>query len=430
MHDIKSIRNAPERFDEAMVKRGFDPNQSQPILALDQQHRQALTQLQALLQQRNQTSKQVGAKKAAGENADDLIKQVADIKAEIAALEQQAANSASALTQLLESLPNIPDDGVPAGADEESNVELRRIGKPAVHLSGFDPKSHDEIGVALGLMDFESAAKISGARFVVLKAALARLERAISSFMLDVHTNENGYMEISPPYLVRDDAMYGTGQLPKFAEDLFRVDQNFWLIPTAEVPLTNMVAQAILDEKELPLRMTALTPCFRSEAGAAGRDTRGLIRQHQFSKVELVSIVPPASSADELERMVNCAEMILKRLELPYRTMLLCAGDMGFGARKTYDIEVWLPEQKTYREISSCSNCGDFQARRMNARFKSDHTKGTEFIHSLNGSGLAVGRTMVAILENYQQADGSIAIPAALQPYMGGQTVISPLRDQ
>jgi seryl-tRNA synthetase len=327
---------------------------------------------------------------------------------------------------LLATIPNLPAADVPDGADETANVEVRRHGDPqlvpAARLTA--PREHFELGEELGLMDFETAAKLAGARFVVLKGALARLERALAAFMLDLHTLEFGYTEIVPPYMVRDAAAYGTGQLPKFADDLFRVSGDYWLIPTAEVPLTNIVADQILSADRLPLRFTAYTPCFRSEAGAAGKDTRGMIRQHQFSKVELVSIVRPEGSPEEHERMTACAETVLQRLGLPFRTVVLCAGDMGFSAAKTYDIEVWLPGQGRYREISSCSNCGEFQARRMKARFREPGTKGTRFVHTLNGSGLAVGRTLIAVLENYQQPDGSIALPDALRPYMGGQATI------
>ncbi len=318
----------------------------------------------------------------------------------------------------------MPASDVPDGADESANLEIRRFGeKPSL---AFKPKEHFELGEKLGQMDFETAARMSGARFVVLKRGLARLERAIAQFMLDLHTEQFGYMEVSPPYLVRDQAMYGTGQLPKFADDLFHTTTDYWLVPTAEVSLTNLVREQILDEKELPFRFTAYTPCFRAEAGAAGKDTRGMIRMHQFSKVELVSITTPDLSTQEHERMTSCAEEVLKRLGLHFRTMLLCTGDMGFAAKKTYDIEVWLPGQNAFREISSCSNCGDFQARRMNARYRPASEKSTRFVHTLNGSGLAVGRTLVAILENYQQADGSIAVPGALKPYMGGLDRIEP----
>ena len=322
------------------------------------------------------------------------------------------------LTVALSELPNSPSDDVPVGKSEDDNVELRRVGVPPV--LDFKAKDHVEIGEALGGMSFERASKLSGSRFVVLSGQIARLERALAGFMLDLQTQEFGYTEIAPPVLVRSEALYGTGQLPKFSEDLFHTDDDFWLIPTAEVPLTNLVAGDILDETDLPIRVTAMTPCFRSEAGAAGRDTRGMLRQHQFNKVELVSIVHPDTSVEEHERMTGAAEEVLKRLGLAYRVMLLSTGDMGFSARKTYDLEVWLPGQDTYREISSCSNCGDFQARRMRARFRPDGGKGTEFVHTLNGSGIAVGRCLIAVLENYQQADGSVIVPEVLRPYMGG----------
>ena len=331
------------------------------------------------------------------------------------------------LESALAELPNLPLDDVPDGADEDDNIEVRRWGEPKSF--SFAPKEHFEIGEGLGMMDFETAAKMSGSRFCILSGALARLERSLGAFMLDLHTGEHGYTEVNPPALVRDDAAFGTGQLPKFEEDLFKTENGYWLIPTAEVPLTNMVAGEILEEEDLPFRFSAMTSCFRSEAGAAGRDTRGMIRQHQFSKVEMVSIVHPDGSDAELERMTNCAEEVLKRLELPYRTVVLCTGDMGFSARKTYDIEVWLPGQNEgqgrYREISSCSMCGDFQARRMKSRFRPKEGKGTRFLHTLNGSGVAVGRALIAILENYQQDDGSVAVPEVLKPYMGGLSVIT-----
>ena len=417
MHDLKYIRDYPEDFDTAMAARGLDP-QSGAILSLDESRRSAQTRLQDLLARRNEASREVGARKKAGEDADDLIKEVADLKATIADLEAQERKVAEDLTGLLEALPNMPMPDVPVGPDEDSNVEVRRWGNPKDFA--YTPKEHFDIGEASGLMDFETAARLSGARFVVLKGALARLERALANFMLDRHTLENGYTEVIPPALVRDETMYGTGQLPKFAEDLFRTEDGYWLIPTAEVPLTNLAGDSVLEAADLPLRFTAWTPCFRSEAGAAGRDTRGMIRQHQFSKVEMVSITHPEKSEEELERMTACAEGVLQALDLPYRVMMLATGDMGFGARKTYDLEVWLPGQGRYREISSCSNCWDFQARRMKGRFKTPGEKGTRFVHSLNGSGLAVGRTMIAILETYQNEDGSVSIPEVLKPYMGG----------
>ncbi len=422
MHDLKYIRDNPEDFDAAMAVRGLGP-QASAILSLDESRRSAQTRLQDLLARRNEVSRAVGAKKKAGEDADDLIKEVADLKSTIADLEAEERQNAADLTGLLESLPNMPMADVPVGADEDANKEVRRWGNP--RNFAFAPKEHFDIGEASGLMDFETAARLSGARFVVLKGQLARLERALANFMLDRQTLENGFTEVVPPFLVRDEAMYGTAQLPKFAEDSFRTEEGYWLIPTSEVPLTNLAGDSVLEAKDLPLRYTAWTPCFRSEAGAAGRDTRGMIRQHQFSKVEMVCITHPDESEAELERMTGCAEGILQALDLPYRVMLLSSGDMGFGARKTYDLEVWLPGQERYREISSCSNCWDFQARRMKGRFKTPGEKGTRFVHTLNGSGLAVGRTLIAVLENYQNEDGSVTVPEALRPYMGGTETIA-----
>ncbi|MFN8929685.1 MAG: serine--tRNA ligase [Alphaproteobacteria bacterium] len=418
MHDIKFIREHPEAFDAALARRGL-PAQAQDLLKLDAEKREKLTELQALQARRNEIAKQIPEVKRAGGDAATLIAEGNRTKERIAACE--AEMESGALEDALSRIPNLLAADVPEGKDESANREIRRWGDAPTMTN---PKDHVALGEALGLMDFERAAKISGARFVVLKGALARLERALAAFMLDLHTSEFGYLETNPPYLVKDPALYGTGQLPKFAEDLFQTKNDYWLIPTAEVSLTNLVAREILDETKLPLRFTAHTPCFRSEAGAAGKDTRGMIRQHQFSKVELVSITTPEQSEAEHERMTGCAEEVLKRLGLPYRVMLLCAGDTGFSARKTYDIEVWLPGQGKFREISSCSNCGDFQARRMKARFKRTGAKETESVHTLNGSGLAVGRTLVAVMENYQQADGSIKIPPALVPYMGGLTEI------
>jgi seryl-tRNA synthetase len=349
--------------------------------------------------------------------------EVAELKETIAKGEDDERKLDAEMKAALEVIPNLPLADVPDGGDETGNVEVRKVGTPGKF--DFAPKQHFEIGEALGLMDFEAAQKISGARFVVLKGALARLERALASFMLDLHTGEFGYTEVNPPILVKDQAAYGTAQLPKFAEDLFKTTNDFWLLPTAEISLTNLVREQIIDEAQLPMRVTAWTPCFRSEAGAAGKDTRGMIRQHQFSKVELVSITTPDKSLEEHERMTSCAEEILKRLGLPFRTMLLCTGDMGFASQKTYDIEVWLPGQNTYREISSCSVCGDFQARRMDARYRAKDGGKPVYVHTLNGSGLAVGRTLIAVLENYQRADGSVIIPEVLRPYMGGLTQIA-----
>jgi seryl-tRNA synthetase len=423
MHDIRTIRDNPEAFDAALAKRGL-PAQSGRLLALDAKRREAMTKAQELQARRNQSAKEIGQKKAKGEDVEALLAAVAKDKAGEAEAETEAKNLEIELEKLLSAIPNLPAADVPLGSDESGNVEIRKVGAPPSF--SFPPLPHDELGPKLKMMDFDGAAKLSGSRFVVLKGALARLERALGQFMLDLHTGEKGYTEINPPVLVRDEALYGTGQLPKFGDDLFRTAQGHWMIPTAEVPLTNLAAGEIIDEEKLPLRMTALTACFRSEAGAAGKDTRGMIRQHQFQKVELVSIAHPDHSETEHERMTSCAEEVLKRLGLAYRVVTLCSGDMGFSARKTYDIEVWLPGQNCYREISSCSNCGDFQALRMKARFKPKGGKGTRAVHTLNGSGLAVGRTLIAVMENYQQADGSIKVPEALLPYMGKIEVIKP----
>jgi seryl-tRNA synthetase len=417
MHDLKWIRREPELFDRGLARRGVEP-QAAGLIALDSERRRVQTELQALQNERNDASRRIGQMKAKGESTDDLIARVAEVKDRLAALESEDKRLGEILDAMLAAIPNLPLEEVPDGPDETANIELRRWGSP--RNFEFPPRQHFEIGEALGQMDFGRAAKLSGARFTVLSGALARLERALGNFMLDVHTGEYGYREIAPPLLVNDQALFGTGQLPKFAEDQFHTTDGRWLIPTAEVPMTNLVADEILDAASLPLRFTAFTPCFRSEAGAAGRDTRGMIRQHQFAKVELVSIAHPEQSSAEHERMTGCAESILQRLGLPYRVMLLSTGDMGFCAEKTYDLEVWLPGQAAYREISSCSNCGAFQARRMKARFKAPGDKATQFVHTLNGSGLAVGRTLVAVLENYQQADGSITVPPVLIPYMGG----------
>jgi seryl-tRNA synthetase len=422
MFDVKAIRDEPAAYDRAWASRGLSP-QSPAILEADQRLRAAQTAFQAAQQRRNEASKLIGAAKKSGDEAKaaELMAEVEALKGEVAAQTEAETAAAEALRALLSSIPNIPAEDVPQGADETENVEVRRWGQSRAISA---PKDHVALGEGVGGMDFEAASRMSGARFVVLKGEIARLERAIGQFMLDLQTREHGYLEVSPPLLVRDHTLYGTGQLPKFEEDLFQTKERFFLIPTAEVSLTNLVREQISAEEELPLRLTALTYCFRSEAGASGRDTRGMIRQHQFMKCELVSITTPEASAAEHERMTDCAETVLKKLELPYRTVLLCTGDMGFGARKTYDLEVWLPSQDTYREISSCSNCGDFQARRMDARIKKAGEKGTRFPHTLNGSGLAVGRTLVAILENYQDEGGRIAIPETLRPYMGGATHI------
>jgi seryl-tRNA synthetase len=422
--DIKWIRDNAEAFDEGLRRRGLAP-QANALIALDDKRRATLTTLQDAQSRRNAASKEIGKAKGAKDEAtaSRLMAEVAELKDKIAKGEGDERRLDAEIKAALEVIPNLPRADVPDGADETGNVEVRKVGTPGTF--DFAPKQHFEIGEALGLMDFEAAQKISGARFVVLKGALARLERAIASFMLDLHTGEFGYTEVNPPLLVKDHAAYGTGNLPKFAEDLFKTTNDFWLIPTAEVSLTNLVRESIIDEAQLPMRMTAWTPCFRSEAGAAGRDTRGMIRQHQFSKVELVSITPPEKSLEEHERMTSCAEEVLKRLGLPFRTVLLCTGDMGFASQKTYDIEVWLPGQNAYREISSCSVCGEFQARRMDARFRPKDGGKPVHVHTLNGSGMAVGRTLVAVLENYQQADGSVTIPEALRPYMGGLTKIA-----
>jgi seryl-tRNA synthetase len=418
MHDINAIRENPDAFDEALKRRGV-ASVSSDLLARDDARRKAIQTAQELQTKRNEASKKIGQAKGQGDEAaaQALMEEVAGLKEDLQQAEDTERQLKADLEAALSVLANVPLDDVPDGADEGDNIQLRQWGTPRQINN---PRQHFEIGEALGQMDFEAAASISGARFVVLRDDLARLERALGNFMLDVHTQEFGYREMSPPVLVRDEAVFGTGQLPKFAEDLFRTENGFWLSPTAEVTLTNLVREQILNHASLPRRYTALTQCFRSEAGSAGRDTRGMIRQHQFNKVELVSIVDADSGEAELERLTQCAETILQKLELPYRVMLLCTGDMGFSARKTYDLEVWLPGQDTYREISSCSYCGDFQGRRMNARYRADGEKSTHFVHTLNGSGLAVGRTLVAVLENYVNDDGSITVPDVLQAYMGG----------
>ena len=421
MHDIRLIRETPEAFDAGLARRGLEPA-SAHVLELDARRRGTQTELQELQTQRNETSKAIGAAKRRGEDAGTQMAEVAALKEAMAKVEESERAAAAELDDLLAGLPNMPGPDVPDGPDERANVTLREVG--AAPSFDFEPKQHFELGEALGLLDFEAAAKMSGARFAVLRGNLARLHRALGQFMIELHTEEHGYTEVAPPYLVRDAALFGTGQLPKFGEDLFRTTDGFSLIPTAEVPLTNLVAGDIVEEKSLPLRVAALTPCFRSEAGAAGKDTRGMLRQHQFDKVEMVSIAHPERSEEELERMTSCAEAVLKRLGLRYRVVVLSTGDMGFGARKTHDIEVWLPGQDTYREISSCSNCGDFQARRMNARFRPAQGKGMRFVHTLNGSGVAVGRALIAVMENYQRADGSFEIPEVLRPRMGGMSDI------
>ena len=425
MHDIKTIRADAAGFDAAMARRGLAP-MADGILALDAARRSALTALQDKQARRNQLAKEIGQGKRAGADTAALEAEATSLRGEMEALDAEAARLELAAKTELDQLPNVLDADVPDGADETANVELKRWGSPPAF--DFTPRQHFEIGEALGLMDFAAAAKLAGARFTVLRGALARLERALGQFMLDLHTGEHGYTEHVVPSLVNDATVYGTNQLPKFAEDLFRTTDGRWLIPTAEVPLTNLVAGDILAEKALPLRLTALTDCFRGEAGAAGRDTRGMLRQHQFRKVELVSIVHPDASDAEHERMTSCAERVLERLELPYRRMLLCTGDTGFGAAKTFDLEVWLPGQAAWREISSCSNTRGFQARRMNARFRGGADgKTVANVNTLNGSGVAVGRALIAVMEVHQTAAGGVRIPNALLPYMGGVTEISPV---
>jgi len=425
MHDIRLIRENPVGFDTALARRGIAP-QSAAILGLDTARRDVATRMQEAQARRNEASKAIGAAMGKGDKdaAEALKAEMAELKTALPALEEDERRLTAELNAALAAHPNLPADDVPEGEDEVGNVEVSRWGTP--RRFDFEPLEHADLGPPLGL-DFETGALIAGARFTFLRGPMARLHRALAQFMLDRQTGENGYTECNPPLLVKDEAAFGTGQLPKFSEDLFKTTDGRWLIPTAEVSLTNSVLGQILPDAALPLRMTALTPCFRSEAGAAGRDTRGFIRQHQFEKVELVSIARPEDSDAEHERMTEAAESILQALDLPYRKMLLCSGDMGFTARKTFDLEVWLPGQGAYREISSCSNCGDFQARRMNARYRPEGAKGTEFVHTLNGSGLAVGRTLVAVLENYQQGDGTVEVPEVLKPYMGGVTRLSPL---
>jgi seryl-tRNA synthetase len=463
MHDIRAIRENPEAFDDGLRRRALAPR-AEELIALDESRRAAILALQTAQERRNAVSKQIGVAMARKDivAADDYRAEVAGLKATMPELEAAEREATAALEAELAAIPNLPLDDTPDGKDENDNVELRRHGEPPVFPNSYAPKEHFEIGEALGLMDFDAAAKLSGARFVVLKGALARLERALEQFMLDLHTSEHGYTEISPPVLVRDAAMFGTAQLPKFEDDQFWAvsgellrapsdeeiglmdpldaqaalagrlsslrNGRFGLIPTAEVPLTNLVRESIVDEKTLPLRFTAGTLSFRAEAGAAGKDTRGMIRQHQFKKVELVSITTPEQSRPEHERMTACAEEVLKRLGLHYRVVALCAGDMGFAAQKTYDIEVWLPGQGRFREISSCSICGDFQARRMNARTKAADAKSTRFVHTLNGSGVAVGRALIAVLETYQQPGGEVAVPDVLRPYLGGLARIEAAR--
>ena len=434
MFDIRAIRENPEEFDKAMERRRLS-SQSSEILKMDEQRRAIQTKLQDLQATRNEKSKKIGEIKREGGDAQSIMDEVSALKEKMADLEGQEREVIAAVSNHMAALPNILFDDVPNGADEDQNVEVRKWGEPKEQKT----PEHFEIGENLSMMDFETAAKMSGSRFTILSHGLARMERALAQFFLDTQTEQNGYTEVSPPLVVRDNALFGTGQLPKFAEDLFRIPEKSmelesevsssrWLIPTSEVPLTNIVADMIVDEESLPRRYTAFTPCFRSEAGAAGKDTRGMIRQHQFYKVEMVSVTTPEESKNEHERMTECAESLLKALELPFRTVVLCSGDTGFGARKTYDLEVWLPGQERYREISSCSNCGDFQARRMNARCRPKGTKDTRFVHTLNGSGLAIGRSLIAIMENYYDpADGGVWVPDALKPYMGGIQKITAL---
>jgi len=423
MHDIRFIREHPEAFDTGLKKRNLPPIAAE-LLEIDTRRRAAISESEAAQARRKALSRQIGMVKGKGEPADALMAEVAALEESLKKGEAEAQRLDEELTRRLEVLPNLPFDDVPDGTDETGNVEIRRVGNQ--RNFAFAPKDHVALGEATGEMDFAAASKISGSRFVFLKGRLAKLARAIAQFMLDLHpSEEGGYTEVNPPFLVRDNAAYGVGQLPRFAEDMFHTDNGFWLIPTAEVPLTNLVNDTVLDEKDLPLRFTAWTPCFRSEAGAAGKDTRGMIRQHQFTKVELVSITTPEQSRDEHERMLSCAEEVLRRLDLHYRVVTLCTGDMGFAAQKTYDIEVWLPGQNMYREISSCSVCGEFQARRMNARYRAKEDRNVRHVHTLNGSGVAVGRALIAVMETYQDADGSIAVPDVLQGYMGGMKKIA-----
>lgn len=429
MHDLRWIREHPQDFDRGLTRRGLPPGADE-ILALDRLWRAAETRVQETQARRNRVAREIGAAKKRGEDITPLLHQTTEDRETESRAGAEAAELRARIDEILAGLPNLPAEEVPDGPDETANRVLRHHGEPPRFPPDWDPGvaplSHEGVGERLGMMDFARAGKLSGSRFVVLSGALARLERALGQFMLDLHTTEFGYTEVSPPLLVRDDAVFGTSQLPKFAEDLFRTTEGYWLIPTAEVPLTNLVAGELLEEAALPLRYTAWTPCFRSEAGAAGKDTRGMIRQHQFEKVELVSITRPEDSAAEHERMTSCAEEVLKRLGLAYRVVLLSTGDMGFASQKTYDIEVWLPGQGVYREISSCSNCGAFQALRMKARYRPAEGKGTLPVHTLNGSGLAIGRALIAILENFQRHNGTVALPPVLQPYMGGQEDIEP----
>lgn len=421
MYDIKWIRENTAAFDDGRASRGLEPLGA-ALLALDDRRKAAIARSQAAQERRNAAAREIGQAMARKDvaAAERLKGEVAGLKGDAAGLEEAERDAVAALNAALIEIPNIPLPDVPVGADEHGNREVRRYGEPPAFATGVQPREHFAIGEALGLMDFDTATKLSGARFVVLKGALARLHRALGQYMVDMHVDRHGYTEVDPPLLVRDAAMIGTAQLPKFRDDQFRAGEDFWLIPTAEVPLTNLVRDSIVEEAALPMRVTALTACFRAEAGSAGRDTRGMIRQHQFTKVEMVSVTTPEQSGAEHERMTACAEAVLQGLGLPYRIMLLCTGDMGFASQKTYDLEVWLPGQGMFREISSCSLCGEFQARRMDARYRPAGAKGTRFVHTLNGSGVAVGRALVAVLENYQNPDGSVTVPDVLRPAMGG----------
>ncbi len=421
MFDIRWIRDNSAAFDEGRAARGLPPL-SATLASLDDRRKSAILRLQAVQERRNAVAREIGQAlgRKDADTADRLKAEVASLKLDAPALEAEDRDATAALDAALSEIPNLPDADVPRGEDEHGNVELKRSGQRPAFPDGYVPLEHFALGEALGLMDFDAAAKMSGARFVVLKGALARLHRALGQYMIDMHVDRHGYEEVAPPALVRDAALFGTAQLPKFRDDQFRAGAEHWLIPTAEVPLTNLARERVIDERDLPLRFTALTDCFRSEAGSAGRDTRGMIRQHQFAKVEMVSVTAPEASAEEHERMTRAAEDVLEGLGLHYRRMLLCTGDMGFSSRKTYDLEVWLPGQNTFREISSCSNCGDFQARRMEARCRAAGARSTRFVHTLNGSGVAVGRALVAVLENYQAPDGTVLVPEVLRPYMGG----------
>lgn len=421
MLDIKWIRENPKKFTESLKRRGLKVD-IDGLIKIYNEYTSVLTNLQNIQMERNKASKTIGMKKSKGEDSKDIYKKVTQFKNELSSLQIKSDELFAEMNKILEEIPNLPEESVPDGFSAKENVTIRDFRE--IKKFSFDPKSHDILGINLKMMDFEQASHMSGSRFVILKGSLAKLERALSQFMIDFHTTNNSYLEVNPPSLVNDVAMFGTGQLPKFSDDLFKTTSGHWLIPTAEVPLTNMFAEKILNMQELPVRMTALTSCFRSEAGSAGKDTKGMIRLHEFKKVELVSLTRKDESEKELLRMLGCAEKVLQQLNLPYRVVELCCGDLGFSAKKTFDLEVWIPSQSKYREISSCSNCGDFQSRRMNTRFRNDTTKNIEYIHTLNGSGVAVGRALLAIMENYQGKDGSISIPDVLMPYMGGMSKI------